>query len=181
MRFKCGSEPAREGGYRSTLQMSDRSKPLIQIINDHLGFIHPGGLPILFDTQARHLDPAALFQQGLAIVLVVLRVFQRHRHIQAMQGAAGFHAERAGVELIKCQIFRGRVDLRLSSGGAFLLGRPSDEIDEDNQLAEADTKRFDEHVESLTVQMKKGAQLTRFFTGEKKPAINAGSFLLRIT
>jgi len=26
--------------------------------------------------------------------------------------------------------------------------------------------------------MKKGAQLTRFFTGEKKPAINAGSFLL---
>jgi len=29
--------------------------------------------------------------------------------------------------------------------------------------------------------MKKGAQLTRFFMGEKKPAINAGCFLLRIT
>ncbi|MCP1475309.1 hypothetical protein ABIA54_000597 [Pseudomonas sp. EB276 TE3739] len=161
--------------------MSDSSKPLIQIINDHLGFIHPGGLPILFDTQARHFDFAALFEQRLAILRVVLRVFQRYRHVQAMQGAAGFHAERAGVELVQRKIFRGRVDLSLSSGGAFLLARAGNEIGENNQLAEADTKRFDEHVESLTVQMKKGAQLTRFFTGEKKPAINAGSFLLRIT
>jgi riboflavin synthase len=98
-----------------------------------------------------------------------------------MQCTAGFHAERARVKLIQRQIFRGSVYLSLSGGGAFFLARAGDEVDEDNQLAEADTKRFDEHVESLTVLIKKGAQLTRFFTGEKKPAINAGSFLLRIT
>jgi len=98
-----------------------------------------------------------------------------------MQGAAGLHTKRAGVELIQSQILGGGVDLRLSGGGALFLARAGDEVGEDNQLAEADTKRFDEHVESLTVRIKKGAQLTRFFTGEKKPAINAGSFLSRIT
>jgi hypothetical protein len=66
--------PEVAGRSHSPGEPSDRSKALIQIINDHLGLIHPGGLPILFDAQARHLDLAALLQQGLAILFVVLRV-----------------------------------------------------------------------------------------------------------
>lgn len=139
---------------------SSRCKPLIQIINDHLGLIHPGGLPILFDAQARHLDLAALIQQRLAILFVVLRIAQRNRHIQAAQGAAGFHAERAGVELIQGQVPGGGVDLGLNLGRALLLARAGDEVDEDDQLAKADTKRFYEHGTSLTVGIDKGAQLT---------------------
>jgi hypothetical protein len=81
------------------------------------------------------------------------------------------------VELIQGQAFRGGVDLGLHFGRALLLARAGDEVEENDQLAKADTKRFYEHVESLTVQMEKGAQLTRFFTDEKKPAINAGFFV----
>ncbi|MNK99555.1 hypothetical protein D3C87_1199570 [compost metagenome] len=64
------------------------------------------------------------------------------------------------MELIQGQTFGGGFDLSLSSGGALLLAWASNEVDEDDQLAKADTKRFYEHVESLTVQTKKGAQLT---------------------
>ncbi|CAI8765433.1 hypothetical protein EMIT093MI4_170097 [Pseudomonas sp. IT-93MI4] len=85
------------------------------------------------------------------------------------------------MELIQGQAFGGGVDLRLYLGRALFLARAGDEVNEDDQLAKADTKRFYEHVESLTVQREKGAQLTRFFTGEKKPAINAGFFLQPIT
>ncbi|CAI8962556.1 Type VI secretion system tip protein VgrG [Pseudomonas sp. IT-P100] len=142
------------GVRKDTAKTSGCRKPLIQIINDHLGFIHPGGLAILFNAQARHLDLATLFQQGLAILLVVLRITQRHWHVQATQGAAGFHAERAGVELIQGQAFGSRFDLGLSSSGALLLAGAGDEIDEDDQLAKADTKRFYEHGISLTGRKK---------------------------
>ncbi|MFD2883120.1 hypothetical protein ACFS4T_10555 [Pseudomonas lini] len=63
------------------------------------------------------------------------------------------------MELIQGQVFGGGFDLSLSGGGALLLAWTSDEVDEDDQLAEADTKRFNEHGISLTGQTE-GAQLT---------------------
>ncbi|MNI58493.1 hypothetical protein D3C73_1136050 [compost metagenome] len=101
-----------------------------------------------------------MLQQGLAILFVVLRVAKGHRHIQAAQGTASLHAERAGVELIQRQALGSRIDLCLNFRRALLLAWAGDEVDEDDQLAKADTKRFYEHVESLTVQTNKGAQLT---------------------
>jgi hypothetical protein len=64
------------------------------------------------------------------------------------------------VELIQGQTLRSRIDLSLNLGRALLFTWASNEVDEDDQLAKADTKRFNEHGESLTVRMKKGAQLT---------------------
>jgi len=50
--------------------------------------------------------------------------------------------------------------LGVSAARRWFFPRAGDEVDEDDQLAKANTKRFYEHVESLTVLMKKGAQLT---------------------
>ena len=125
--------------------LSDGSKPLVQVINDHLGVIHPGGLAIFFDAQARYFDLAALLKQGLAVLRVVLRILQRHRHIQTVQRTTGLHAERAGVELIQRQVLGGGVDLGLLLGRALLFAWAGQEVARDDDVAEAHSKCFDEH------------------------------------
>jgi hypothetical protein len=49
--------------------------------------------------------------------------------------------------------------LSLSNARALLLARTGDEVDEDDELAQADSKRFDQHSKSL-IGEKKGRQLT---------------------
>jgi len=90
-----------------------------------------------------------LLQQGLAVLLVVLRVTQGHRHIQAAQGAAGFYTERAGMELIQGQALGSLVDLSLSGGRALLFAWTGHEIASDDELTQAYAKRFDKHSKSL--------------------------------
>ncbi|MNF04893.1 hypothetical protein D3C80_2045060 [compost metagenome] len=50
------------------------------------------------------------------------------------------------MELIQGQVLGRSFDLGLGSGSALLLARAGDEVNEDDQLAKADTKRFYEHV-----------------------------------
>src|SRR3546814_10300681 len=121
MRISDWSSDVCSSDLKHTRNLSDCSKPLIQIINDHLGLIHPGGLAILFDAQARHFDLAALLQQRLAILLVVFGIPQGHRYVEATQGAAGLHAERAGGELIEGRAAGGLIDLRIGFGGTLRL------------------------------------------------------------
>lgn len=49
------------------------------------------------------------------------------------------------MELVQGQVLGGLFDLGLSRGGALLLAWAGDEVDEDDELAQADSKRFDDH------------------------------------
>ncbi|MCY1460988.1 hypothetical protein D9M71_785980 [compost metagenome] len=62
-----------------------------------------------------------------------------------MQGAARLHAERAGVELIQGQALGRLFNLVLGCRATFLLARAGDEINEDNELAQANAQCFDDH------------------------------------
>ena len=137
-------------------------------------------MAVFFDAQAWHFDLSAVFEQGLAVLFVVLCVAQRHRHVEAAQGAAGFYAKRAGVELIQGQVLGGGIDLSLDGGGALLLAGAGEEVDEDNDLAEADSKGFDEHDGGLTGQGLRGRSLPDF-SGAKKNRRSMPVFLGRIT
>ncbi|KCU96905.1 hypothetical protein A250_16888 [Pseudomonas syringae pv. actinidiae ICMP 9617] len=97
---------------------------MVQVINDHFGLIHPDRFSAFFDAQARHFDLAAFVEQRLAIKLIVLRIAQRDRNVEAVQGAAGLYAERAGMKLIQRQVPSCFSNSGLSLGVAFfLLGR----------------------------------------------------------
>ncbi|MDT4864400.1 hypothetical protein FQZ97_991620 [compost metagenome] len=71
--------------------------------------------------------------------LVVLRVAQGDRQIQPVHGAAGLHAERAGIELVERKAGGLFLDPGLCLGAAALLARACDEVEEDDQLAQADS------------------------------------------
>ena len=134
-------------------------KALVQVVNDRLGLIHPGGLAIFFYSQARYFDLAALFQQGLTVLLVVLGITQSYRHIQAAQRAAGFYTERAGVELVQGQTLCSLINLRLCGSWALFFARAGNKIASDDELTQAYAKRFDKHSKSL-MGKKEEAQLT---------------------
>ena len=155
-------------------------KPLVQVINDHLGVVHPGGLAVFFNAQARDFDLAALLKQYLAVLFVVLGITQGHRYVQAAQGAAGFDAERARVELVQGQVFCSLIYLCLGSSRALFFAGAGNEIASDDQLTQADAKRFDNHGKSLMGKLRRGAAYLKL-VGEKKPAMNAGFFCACIT
>ena len=77
---------------------------------------------------------------------VVFRVAQGHWHIQLVQGAAGFYAERAGVELVQREVAGALLDRSLSFWSTFKLGRTADPVEEDDQLAEANAQCLDNHA-----------------------------------
>ena len=113
-------------------------------------------------------------------MLVIFRVAQSHRHIQAAQVAAGFDAERARMELVQGQAFRSLINLCLSRSRALFLTGASNEVASDDQLTQADAKRFDNHGKSLMGKLRRGAAYLKL-VGEKKPAMNAGFFCACIT
>ena len=84
--------------------------------------------------------------QLVARLGVVLRVAQGHGHIQLVQGAAGFYAKRAGVELVQRKFAGALLDRSLNFWCAFKLGRTADPVEEDDQLAEADAQCLDNHA-----------------------------------
>lgn len=139
--------------------MSDVGEAVVQVVNDDLGFVHPGGLATFLNTQARDFDLAALLQQGLTVLLIVFRISQGHWHIQAAQGAARLDAKRARVELVQGQALGGLINLRLSGGRALFFAGAGQEIASDNQLTQAYAERFDKHSNSL-MGKKEGPQLT---------------------
>ena len=91
--------------------MSGVGEAVIQVVNDDLGFVHPGGLATFLNTQARDFDLAALLQQGLTVLLIVFRISQCHWHVQAAQSAARLDAKRARVELVQGQALGGLINL----------------------------------------------------------------------
>ena len=69
---------------------------------------------------------------------VVLGVAQLDGQVEAVQGAAGLHAEGAGVELIEREAGGFFLDPGLRLGAAAQFARAGDEVDEEDQLTQAD-------------------------------------------
>ncbi|MCY1349896.1 hypothetical protein D9M69_361140 [compost metagenome] len=70
---------------------------------------------------------------------VVLRVVQGDRQVQPVHGAAGLHAEGAGIELVEREAGAFFRDPGLCLRAAAQLARAGDEVEEDDQLAQADS------------------------------------------
>ncbi|MGS0544956.1 hypothetical protein ACU8WE_20365 [Pseudomonas parakoreensis] len=84
------------------------------------------------------------------------------------------------MELIQGQAFGGGVDLRLYLGGALFLARAGDEVDEDDQLAKADTKRFTNTLKASRCKERRARSLPDF-SRTKKTGDQRRFFLQPIT
>jgi len=71
------------------------------------------------------------------------------------------------VKLVQGQALGGFHDLRLSGGVPLLLAWAGDEVDENDELAQADSQRFDDHGYCL-LPMNEGAAAYLIFPGRKK-------------